>query len=150
MVYRLALVIGLCVVLSLLSPSGNADAKPRTISLGEGRELVYALLKPSGWTTQTCDVEKLPDKYFPQLFSFEVRWSNPMGSPHIGAWAVDPKTADLWDANVCVEYRPPGVARLQRMLRKRIGLAEKEYKRLKGRPPMCDPGERIEVRTGRY
>jgi hypothetical protein len=143
-------VIGLYMVLGVLCSLRNADGKRRTLTPEEGRELVYALLRPSGCTTQTCDVKNVQNKYFPQLFLFDGFWSNPTGSPHIGGWAVDPRTADLWDANVCVEYRPTGVARLQQVLRNRIGLTEEQYKRLKGRPPMCDPGEQVEVRTGRY
>lgn len=151
MVPRVVSASGFCMMITLLSGScAEAQAKRRTITAEEGRALVYALLRPSGCTTRKCGVERLDNKYFPQLFFFEGLWSNPTGSPHIGAWAIDPKTADLWDANVCVEYRPNGVAGLQARLRKRIGLTAENYKGLKQRPPMCDPGEDIEVRTGKY
>jgi hypothetical protein len=132
---------------SLIEIFALAESKLRTVSVGEGKELVYALLKPSGCTRRRCEVDRLPDKYFPQLFLFEGLWPNPTGSPHIGSWAVDPQTGDLWDANVCVEYRSSGVESLQRRLRKRIGLTEDGYKKLKQRPPMCDPGEKVEIRS---
>ena len=138
------------VIASLSGPLAEGEAKRLTISREESRDLVYALLEPSGCTRRTCDIETLQDEYFPQLFLFEGLWSNPTGSPHIGAWAVDPKTADLWDANVCVEYRPTRVTVLQQRLRRRIGLTDEQYKKLKKQPPMCDLGEKVEIRTGKY
>ena len=74
----------------------------------------------------------------------------PNSSLHIGSWAVDPRTGDLYDASVCAEYRNAAVHSLQQQLRKRIGLSEGDYRKLKQRPPMCDPGENVELRTGKY
>jgi hypothetical protein len=128
----------------------EGEARRLTVSREESRDLVYVLLESSGCTKRTCSVETLQNRYFPKFFFFEGLWSNPTGSPHIGAWAVDPKTADLWDANVCVEYRPTRVTEIQQELRRRIGLTDDRYKTLKQQPPMCDPGERVEIRTGRY
>jgi hypothetical protein len=148
MTSRIAKAIAFCMAIgSLFELFPLAESKRRTISVEEGRELVYALLEPSGCTRRRCEVDRLQDKYFPQLFFFDGLWPNPTGSPHIGSWAVDPKTGDLWDANVCVEYRSSGVESLQLRLRKRIGLTEDGYKKLKKRPPMCDPGEKVEIRS---
>ena len=124
----------------------------RKTSADEARKLVYALLKPSGCTERTCDVETISDKYFTQFLFFEALalHSSPNSSLHIGSWAVDPRTGDLYDASVCAEYRNAAVHSLQQQLRKRIGLSEGDYRKLKQRPPMCDPGENVELRTGKY
>ena len=138
----------LCIILGLLAAgTTSAQEDGRRLTLEEGRELIYALLAPHGCTKQTCTVSVIRNEYFPQNFFYYGTWANPTGSPHIGTWAVDPKTADVWDANACAEYRPARVVKLQQTLRKRIGLSEKEYKKAKGRPPMCEPDENVEVRS---
>jgi hypothetical protein len=124
----------------------ETSAKSQTVNVEEARELVYALLAPTGCTKAKCDVELLPDKYFPRLYFFEGLWPNPSGSPHIGSWAVDPATGDLWDANVCVEYKNSRITKLQLLLRKRIGLTQGAYAKVKGRPPMCEADEKVEYR----
>ena len=124
----------------------ETDSNPQAISVQEARELVCAYLAPTGCTKTKCEVLQLQDTYFPQLYFFEALFPNPTGSPHIGSWAVDPKTADLWDANICAEYSNRRVAKLQMQLRKRIGLTEAAYTKLKGRPPMCERDEKVEFR----
>jgi len=128
------------------------EVKQGTISIEQGRDLVYALLEVSGCARRTCEVERFADNDFPQFFFFEAlrskpSRSKPSRSPYIGAWAVDRRTADLWDANVCVEYRPISVISLQERLRERIGLTEETYRELRQRPPMCDQGEKVEMLT---
>ena len=142
-----AAVAAVCFVSALVAGQANSDVKPRTVSVEEARELVYALLAPSACKKSECDVEQLPDKYFPQLYFFEGFWPNPNGSPHIGSWVVDPKTGDLWDANVCAEYKNSRITRIQLSLRKRIGLTRAAYAKLKGRPPMCEADEKVELRN---
>lgn len=92
----------LCLVLPAL-----AHGEARKISTDEARALIYALLKPSGCTIRTCDVEVIPNSYFPHLFFFEALSLRPTrdSSLHIGSWAVDPTTGGLWDAHVCVRTR---------------------------------------------
>ena len=128
------------------------NGEVQKISTNEARMLVYALLKPSGCTVRTCDVEVIPNQYFPHLFFFEALSLNPKpdSSLHIGSWAVDPRTGDLWGANVCVEYRTAALERSQRQLRKRLRLTQDGYQRLKQRPPMCDAGEHVELRSDKY
>lgn len=123
------------------------EVEKATISIEQGRDLVYALLEASGCTRRTCEIERFAEKDFPQFFFFEAFRSKPSRSPYIGAWAVDQRTADLWDANVCVEYGPISVIGLLERMRERIGLTEETYRKLRQRPPMCDPGETVEIRT---
>ena len=148
----LRILVGVCIALAPFVAVGQTkvESKQRTITVDEGRELIYALLKSSGCTRSKCAVDELKDTYFPQFYFFYGSWPNPLGSPHIGSWAVDPATADVWDANVCAEYRGGALAKLQLPLRRRLSLTRQAYTKLKQRPPMCDPGEKVEIRTGRY
>jgi hypothetical protein len=67
-------------IASLAGRRAEGEAKRQTISRDESRDIVYALLEPSGCTRRTCDVETLQNKYFPQFFFFEGLWSNPTGN----------------------------------------------------------------------
>ena len=133
-------------VAALIIGQADAGSKSRTISMEEARGLVYALLASTGCTVQKCEVHQRQDDYFPALYFLDATWPNPTGSPRIGSWAVNPKTAVLWDANSCIEYRNSRVIKAQMVLRKRIGLTEAALAKLKGRPPGCEPEEKVEYR----
>src|SRR5580658_7679600 len=88
-------------------------SRQQKITVEQGRELIYILLKPAGCTTAKCTVTQSENSYFPQFYFFYGTWPNPVGSPHLGTWAVDPATADVWDANACAEYKTTALAKLQ-------------------------------------
>jgi hypothetical protein len=72
------------------------------------------------------------------FYVLEARWNNggPVGGL-AGSYAVDRTTGDVWDAIVCREASTPSVRRLQRAVRKRIGLDGRAYQRLRRPGPMC-------------
>ena len=148
---KLRILTAICIALVPLTVLGQTkvDAKQRKVTVEEGRDLVYALLKSSGCTRSKCAVNLMEDSYFPQFYFFYGSWPNPVGSPHIGSWAVDPATADVWDANVCAEYQGGALAKLQLSLRRRLRLTREAYDKLKQRPPMCESGQKVKVLTGR-
>ena len=129
----------------LLIASDRSDARQGALSVEEARSIVMALVAAHGCSVATCAVEPVEDRYFPQFLFFDVYWPNPTGSPHIGMWAVEPKTADLFSALGCAEYRTRAVSRVQERLRKRLGLTAAEHKALKQRPPMCEIGKKLTI-----
>ena len=58
-----------------------------------------------------------------------------LGVPQVKSYAVNRKTADIWDAVVCQEISPLSLARFQVVFRKHIGLTDTEY--LKFETPVC-------------
>ena len=128
--------------LAVAHPAGQTEKK--VLSLDEGRELVYALLRPTGCTERSCRVNAMENSYFPRLYFFYASWPNPTGSPHIGSYAVDPATGDVWDADACTEYRGGPLA-IQTRLQRELGLTKRAHAALKQRPPMCESSRRVRV-----
>jgi hypothetical protein len=62
------------------------------------------------------------------------------GTLWIRYYAVDKKTADIWDAGFCQEISSPSLAQLQVVLRKHIGLTDAIYRKLRKPGPFCEPG----------
>jgi hypothetical protein len=72
-----------------------------------------------------------------------------LGVLQVGYYAVDRKTADIWDAGFCQEISSPRLAQLKVALRKRIGLTDTEYQKLRKPGPFCEPGyPRLPARPG--
>jgi hypothetical protein len=111
----------------------------RVISGEEAYTLVSKALETSGATKLPGFALEQPRKRNSQTFLFfEATWDNPKGSVVIGHYAVDKKTGDVWNAIVCEELTSARLKQLQRTIRKRIGLSEEEYRKLRRRGPMCE------------
>ncbi len=105
--------------------------------------MVYRALESQGATKlPKFGLEHYKNDYFPDFCFFEASADHPgPGSGVVGHYAVDRSTGDVWDGVVCRELRSPGLENLQRTVRKRIGLTEKEYRKLRRPGPMCSAGE---------
>ena len=69
---------------------------------------------------------------------FEGQWDNLTGgSANLGHYAVDERTGDVWDADLCREYRSPELRSLQQAIRKKLGVTNSEYHKLRRPGPMC-------------
>jgi hypothetical protein len=61
---------------------------------------------------------------------FDLIWANPgPGSVHIEFYTVDLQTGALWSGVDPTLVATPGLARLQRKLRKRLGIMTIDYER---------------------
>jgi hypothetical protein len=80
----------------LLLPA-EETGRPR-ISLEEARRLVYMLVKEHN---RDAEVSRIKDPYDADFYYFEVIVSNPVASPVIGHYAVNPWTADVWNPASC-------------------------------------------------
>jgi hypothetical protein len=63
-----------------------------------------------------------------------------VGVFQVGYYAVDRNTADTWDAGFCREISSPSLAHFQVVIRKRIGLTDTAYRKLRKPGPFCEPG----------
>jgi hypothetical protein len=79
------------------------------------------------------------DVYYPKFRFFYVTWAGSPkgGSAVVGSIAIDPLTADVWNGVMCEEIRSPQVAAIQRKIRRRIGLSDRQYRSLKAPGPLC-------------
>ena len=133
---RIALALLLLGVLGVMSPK-----PPKEITRAEAQRLLLRALEenhPSWVHLAKFGLDYYRDPYFPGFFFFEADWDNPKGSVVLGHYAVNPKTADLWEAIGCHRLAPGAIKPLQKALRRKLGLSEKEYRRLSKEAP-CSP-----------
>ena len=124
-------------LLLLVSASAVAQQKagtPRKITIAEAKELVTKAVESSRGKRGGFFFDYNPEA----SYEFEVRSAkpSPVSYPLIGHFAVDPNTADVWDAVVCKEYQSESLRKLQQTIRKRIGLTEEEYQKIRKPGPM--------------
>lgn len=137
--FRLPALIALTALLSV-----QAFADRRTITVNEAQDLVRALLKPDGWTKLHGFVlyQALFDSEFQDFYFIHAEWDSPSGKHvPIGHFAVERTTGDVWDWVKCGQFNSASLAAAQQALRKRIGLSEQDYLRIKKRGPFCEPNE---------
>ena len=130
------IVIGvLCV---LVVTSSLAVAAPRKLTVDEARELASQALEPRQAKLPGLTFQPYDDKSFPDYFSFEVLWDNPVpdGPTVVIDLSVDPQTGDVFKRGGCIASSP-ALIKLQKTMRKRIGLSEQEYKSLRHPGSAC-------------
>jgi hypothetical protein len=83
--------------------------------------------------------EIFPNSDYPRFRFFDVTWDGPHnhGGALVGFIGIDPLTADVWNGVRCEEIRSPQVAAIQRSIRQRIGLSDRQYGSLKAPGPKC-------------
>lgn len=85
----------------------------------DAQSLVLAALRDQGTpvNSKKFELDDGTDPYFPELYSFWAYFDMPKHLALVGAYAVDPRTAEIWDVGMCVQPRSPSVMQLQMALR---------------------------------
>lgn len=107
----------------------------KRIDRSEAEQLALEVLRPSlgAVSLESCALSK----YSPEMYCFTAVWPNPKGSPIVGYYAVNPRTADVWNARSCEHITSPSLERKQEALRKRFKYSRQEFKRLELLKPLC-------------
>jgi len=123
----------------LITAVGVAQPNTPIISDKQARQLVRAALASSALRVP-AHIALGSGGDQPGLYFFSVYGpANPNGSSTIGHFLVDSKTGDVWGGVVCEEYRTPALIKLQASIRKRFGLTDALYQRMKRQPgPFCE------------
>jgi hypothetical protein len=132
---------GLAIVLVLVAVqdlSGQLRSNQPSINVKDARQLVITALPSRTTSLPGFGLEQAKNNNYPDRFFFEATWDNPKGSVVVGHYAVDPRTGDVWNAIVCEELKSPSLKTLQQRVRKRLGLTEREYRKLRRPGPMCE------------
>jgi hypothetical protein len=135
------------ILAALLCETGRGGAR-RAISVNEASELVRALLKPDGWTKLHGFVlyQALFDAEFQDFYFIHAEWDSPkMRHAAIGHFAVERSTGEVWDWVKCGEFNSPSLQEAQQVVRKRIGLTDADYQKIRKMGPFCEPGEKPQV-----
>ena len=138
----LPLIMATLVFLCAGKDTVQASAGAPLLTQEEACDLVYAALHgQKALKLPGFGLDEYSDVHFPRFYGFEGTWDNPSGSVVTDHYAVDSQTGDVWSATVCSEYKSRHLRKLQRLLRKRHGISERDYQRIRVLGPMCDPGE---------
>ncbi len=133
---KLAFALALVVIVS------HAHSRPEnTITREQARQLLLKALQetdPQWAHLPKFGLDYYRDPYFPGFFFFEAGWDNPVGTVVLGHYAVNPRTADVWEATGCHRLHPVSIKPLQESLRRKIGLSDQEYRKLTTQVP-CSP-----------
>jgi hypothetical protein len=88
-----------------------------------------AALRSKGYDVKSpkLEVDEETDPNFPSFMDFGVYYNTPERLATIAFFAVNPKTADLWDTGLCKQVITKSVRRLQETLQMRyqLGTAQK-------------------------
>ena len=114
-----------------------APAAEKEISREQARELVLKALKAEGYPTNSpkFELHDRDDPYFPEFHSFSAYFDTPDRFAAIGHYAVNPKTADVWEVMGCRRLKPRAIRALQKSLRKESGLSKGDYKKYSSLAP---------------
>jgi hypothetical protein len=136
-------VIAAAVIAGLFAGVGfgqtSKDSKPRTITVAEARQLVYAMLDAEDWTKLPGFVLYESSPGSDQGFYFIHATYDSDGSG-IGHYAVERTTGEVWDWAMCGRFTSPALQKPQQRLRKLIGLTDADYLKLR-KPGFCEAGE---------
>jgi hypothetical protein len=123
---------------ALVCANSIAQTTPRKITREEAQNLAVDALDPASRQLPGLTLEKYKEEHFPDFFAFEAIWDNPDpdGSTVVDDLAIDPQTADVWRRGAC-RIQTPALAKSQAALRKRIGLSDAEYQKLRRPGPTC-------------
>lgn len=124
------------IVLICAFPVGELEGKAPTLTEEEARTLVEVALaehNPKG----TLNVERVRNRYDSSFLYFEAIGHHLVASPHIGNFAVNPVTGDVFDADGCRRLKTKALRALQSKIKQRSGLRDREFKKARARKPIC-------------
>lgn len=131
--------VALLLLLLQAAPGAETGAFPK-ITAEEARLLVGDALLHL-YPHHDIEVSLVNNKYDPDFFYFEANWYGPIRtSPHLGNFAVNPWTGDVFNADNCKRLTSPSLKKAQGAIRKRLGLGREDYARLRAKRPVCSIG----------
>jgi hypothetical protein len=127
-------------VLATLPCRADSVRESRTVTKDEAEALVRAALPAKLKRLPQFGMEISQDQNNPRFYYAYAYWAGePHGSVTVGNFAVDTETGDVWSAVIsCDEMGTHALRKLQKMIRRNIGLSDLEYKRNKDKGPLCE------------
>lgn len=121
----------------------TTNNRRREITSEEAHGLLKAFLKRGGGEIQENDFQYPDGTRFPAFYFFEAELGvspGPLGVLDVHYYAVDRQTGDVWNAVICELITSSSLTKAQVALRRRIGLIDAEYRKIKKLGPLCEPG----------
>ena len=127
--------VGSRALAALLLFATTSLAAEQRITEAEARNIVREALKARNLDGPT--VELNPIAFEKDFYTFEATWPNPVGSPNLGSYSVNPWTGDIWQIVVCRYVTSPSIRKMQQSIRTRFHFSRRDYKRFHAKKPAC-------------
>jgi len=117
----------------IIGSSSPVHCGKSEIARPEALGLVMKWLADTGYETKSPKFQLAtdPDQAdFPDFYFFSANYAVDHSAPTLGHFAVNRRTADLWDWEVCKRLQSPLIKAAQESLRRKIGLSRKDYQTL--------------------
>ena len=134
---------GFAVCCFLLSGALHCLADPvGEITREDAMSLVRAWLTSEGYPTRSQHfiLEADPDRAdFPAFYFFTASFEQEQSVPTIGHFAVNRRTANLWDWELCKKLSKSSLRAKQAVLRKKARVSERDYQKSSQAAPCSEP-----------
>jgi hypothetical protein len=106
----------------MLAASKSAGAAPPQLSTAKAKEFLTLAVNQEVPGTSRLSKFGLDEFHGPgphneRFRFFDATWDAPQGSVLLGAYAIDPVTAKIWNFTECKEIQSPELRRIQNALR---------------------------------
>ena len=115
-----------------------ADAKG--MSEVEVVHLLIAYLRSQGYDKKDypLDIDRLSASSANGFYQYDIHAAGPRDYyGHIGTYAVNAETGDIWNTGLCRRLDTTAIAPLENMIRDNIGLSKSDSERLSKKKPHC-------------
>lgn len=107
----------------------KAGDQSKCFSIEQGELLARTAAEPSGVTKLGgFSLERETMKQFPDFYFYDALVSEPGAEGFSGHYAVNKFTGEVWDPQRCSRFSDPDLSKLQRNMRKELGLSAKAYR----------------------
>ncbi len=119
----------------------SADA-PGQLTREEAANLVKQWLTTGGYPTGSprftldSDIDRTD---FPVFYFFSASYEQGQSVPTLGHFAVNQRTADLWDWELCKRLSTPSLRTSQKLLRSKMRLPTREFRESSKAAPCSGP-----------
>src|SRR5258708_10095964 len=119
-----------------------SEGRVGQITSEEARDLVREWLTDEGYPTRTqrfildSDRERAD---FPGFYFLSASYEQEQSAPTLGHFAVNRRSADLWDWELCKKLSSSSLRVSQKRLRKEMGLSERDYRKVSRTAPCSGP-----------
>ena len=114
----------------------------RELQRKEAGELVKIWLTSQRFDTGSPRFALEPDPdhpTFPDFYFFSPVYEQSESAPTLGHFAVNRKTGDVWDWELCQRLQSGALRAAQKSLRKKLGLSEQKYNKFSKLAPCSGP-----------
>ena len=130
----------ICVCLLVFQPCGVSLADAKGMSEVDAVHLLIAYLRSQGYDTKEVPllIDRMTGDSDNGFYDYDIHAPGPndyLG--HIGTYAVNSETGDIWDTGLCRRLDTTAIAPLENLIRDNIGLSKSDSKRLSKKKPPC-------------